>query len=108
MAASPDVFHARALAAAAADGRLRLSSMLSWEIFPFEPAELTLVPLAAPVLPEPAREGVGGVGCRSCESEDGTVWSDDHWRLAVGRFASGVPLRLMLFSREHVDYPDLG
>ena len=81
--------------------------MVSWDIFPFEPADLTLVPLVAPVLPEPAREGVGGAGCRSCSSEDGTVWSDDHWRLTVGRVTSGVPLRLMLVSRAHVDYPDL-
>ena len=48
------------------------------------------------------------MGCRSCGSEDGTVWRDDHWRLAVGHALTGVPLRLMLFSRAHVDFPDLG
>jgi len=110
------VFHARVLAAVDDTGRLPRPSMAYWEIFPFETADLRVVPVVPPVLPEPARYGAGGVGCPSCEGEGdsdgdggggGTVWRDAHWRLRVSAQTSGVPLRLMLLSREHVDFPDL-
>jgi hypothetical protein len=107
VAASPDVFHARVLAAVDDTGRLPRPSMAYWEIFPFETADLTVVPVVAPEVPEPDRHGVGGVGCGTCAGDDGTVWQDDHWRLRVSSTTSGVPLRLMLVSREHVDFPDL-
>jgi hypothetical protein len=107
MAASPDVFHARVLAAVDRTGRLPRPSMAYREIFPFETADLTVVPVVAPVVPEPARHGIGGVDCRSCTSDGGTIWRDDHWRLRVSAATTGVPLRLMLVSRAHVDFPDL-
>ncbi|GIG23405.1 hypothetical protein Cch01nite_41290 [Cellulomonas chitinilytica] len=108
MAASPDVFHARVLAAVdERTGRLPSPSMAYWEIFPFETDDLTVVPVVAPVLPEPARHGAGGVDCGACASEDGTVWRHAHWRPRVSATTSGVPLRLMLVSQAHVDFPDL-
>lgn len=50
---------------------------------------------------------MGGVDCWACDTSDGTVWRDDHWRLTVGRTTTGVPLRLMLISETHADLPTL-
>ena len=74
-------FYARALAAADGDGRLPRSQITDWDIFPFESDGLTVIPLAAPELPEPARYDVGGAGCGACEAASGIVWQDEHWLL---------------------------
>lgn len=102
----PDEFHALALRAADGDGRLPLSRMTYWEIFPFERDGLRVVPLAPPQLPEPPRAGDDPRDCPSCASRDDGIWLDDHWRLS--RFEkAGVPLLLMLHPREHYDLADL-
>lgn len=51
---SPDELHARAMRASDPQGRLPLSRMTGWDIFPFEPDGLRVVPLAPPELPERA------------------------------------------------------
>ena len=99
-------FYARALAAADGEGRLPRSQITDWDIFPFESDGLTVIPLAAPELPEPARYDVGGAGCGACEAASGIVWQDEHWLLVTTK-PSGAPLRVMLLSREHVDFPEL-
>ena len=99
-------FYARALAAADGDGRLPRSQITDWDIFPFETDGLTVTPLAAPELPEPSRYDAGGAGCDACGATSGVVWHDDHWVLVTTK-PSGAPLRLMLLSREHVDFPGL-
>jgi hypothetical protein len=43
--------------AADAEGRLPLSRLTAWDVFPFEQDRLRAVLLARPVLPEPARAG---------------------------------------------------
>ena len=106
MPADAHEFYARALAAADADGRLPRSQITDWDIFPFESDGLTVIPLAAPELPEPARYGADGVDCDGCTDSDGVVWQDEHW-LLVTTDPSGAPLRLMLVSRDHVDFPGL-
>ncbi|MEN0128877.1 MAG: hypothetical protein AAGC49_05505 [Brevundimonas sp.] len=106
MPADPHEFYARALAAADEDGRLPRSQITDWDIFPFETDGLRVVPLHAPVLPEATRSGTGGVGCNACESTSGVVWRDEHWQLVTTR-PSGAPLRLLLVSRAHVDFPGL-
>lgn len=90
-----------------ADGRLPLSRMTGWEIFPFEPDGLRVVPLAAPVLPEPPRAGEGGTNCRDCANTDNCIWRDEHWRLRTVGGSCGAPLVLMLTPREHYDLGDL-
>jgi hypothetical protein len=57
---TPDEFYALVQGASNTEGRLPLSRMTGWEIFPFEPDGLRVVPLAPPELPEPARHGEGG------------------------------------------------
>lgn len=81
--------------------------MTDWDIFPFEAEGLTVRPLAAPVLPESPRAGAGGVDCRSCQDDRGTVWRDERWRLRRFDKPGGAPLSLLLVSRAHVDFTDL-
>jgi diadenosine tetraphosphate (Ap4A) HIT family hydrolase len=89
-----------------ADGRLPLSRMTGWEIFPFEPGGLRVVPLAPPELPEPDRHGEGGQACGGCQPADHAIWSDEHWRLTAFE-ESGAPLVLMLQPAAHHDLTDL-
>lgn len=105
MPLSPQQFHAQALRSADVEGRLPLPSMVGWEVFPFEPDGLRVVPLEAPQLPEAPRHGEGGVGCNACTDQPG-IWSDEHWRLSVTE-SSGAPLVLMLEARAHHDLVDL-
>lgn len=103
---SPEEFYAHALHAADAEGRLPLSRMTGWDVFPFEPAGLRVVPLARPTLPEPARAGENARDCPACTASRAPVWSDEHWRLSVFG-PSGAPLILMLEPTAHHDLPDL-
>lgn len=103
---SPDQFYAHAMKAADADGRLPLSRMTAWDVFPFEQAGLRVVPLERPVLPEPARAGESVADCPACVGGRVPVWSNEHWRLsALG--PSGAPLILMLETYAHCDLPQL-
>lgn len=106
MALEPDEFYARALADADSEGRLPLARMTGWEISPFEQEGLRVSPLRPPVLPEPARLGDDPADCPSCRRRDEGIWLDEHWRLSS--FAGvGVPLILMVHSRDHYDLADL-
>ena len=107
MPLTPDDFHRRVMREADAEGRLPLVRMSGWEIFPFEPQGLTVVPLAPPQLPEPPRAGQAGVDCLACQPGRPRIWSDDHWRLRVFREPTGAPLLLMLQPHEHYDLPTL-
>ena len=51
---NPEEFYTHALRAADAEGRLPLSRITAWDVFPFEQTGLRVVPLNPPVLPEPA------------------------------------------------------
>lgn len=108
MPLTPDEFHANALKAADAEGRLPLSRLTAWEIFPFEPEGLRVVPLKMAEVPEPPRRGEDGVACDSCAAVGrGDIWQDDRWRLLTFSEPSGAPLVLMLVPKEHVDLTDL-
>lgn len=103
---SPQEFYSHAIQAADDEGRLPLSRMTGWEVFPFEQEGLRVVPLAPPVLPEPARAGENGGDCPACANRREPVWSDEHWRLSHYG-SSGAPLILMLETAAHHDLPDL-
>jgi hypothetical protein len=88
------------------DGRLPLSRMTGWEIFPFEPEGLTVVPLAPPSLPEEPRHGEDPAECHACRPDATPLWSDENWQ--IFHFAeSGAPLVLGLQTRAHYDLPTL-
>jgi diadenosine tetraphosphate (Ap4A) HIT family hydrolase len=104
---TPEQFHVHALSAADAEGRLPVSRLIPyWDIFPFEPDSLRVVPLLAAEFPEQDRMGEDPTACNTCTKRDEGVWLDDHWRLTVLE-GVGVPLLLMLFPRDHHDLPDL-
>jgi diadenosine tetraphosphate (Ap4A) HIT family hydrolase len=101
----PEEFHARAVAAADADGRLPLPDVAGWDIFPFETDTLRTRPLAPPA-PERPRSNEDPATCGFCARRDEGVWLDEHWRVA--RFpGGGVPLLLFLYPRAHHDLADL-
>ncbi|HVA53436.1 MAG TPA: hypothetical protein VNF05_07970 [Acidimicrobiales bacterium] len=108
MPLSPDEFYANAVAAADAEGRLSLSRMTAWEIFPFEPDGLRVVPLNAPQMPETPRRGEGGAACDLCDAPGwASVWEDGRWRLITFAEPSGAPLVMMLLPKQHFDLTDL-
>ena len=107
MPLSPEEFYEHAIGAADHEGRMPLSRMTGWEVFPFESDGLRVVPLARPVLPEPPRYGEGGVNCRACKGERKVLWSDDHWNLNSTGALSGAPLVLILEPKAHYDLTDL-
>lgn len=108
MPLSPEEFYAHAMMVADAEGRMPLSRMTGWDIFPFEAEGLRVVPLQSPSLPEAPRQGEDGTACRSCADQgESEVWADDNWRLNRYREATGVPLILMLLPKSHHDLIDL-
>lgn len=97
---------ARVRAAEDADGRLAPADMAGWDIFPYEVEPLVVRRLADPVVPEPPRQGVGGVGCRSCaRGVDGAVWHDERWKL-VAPAPTAMPI-VLLEPLAHLDQCDL-
>jgi diadenosine tetraphosphate (Ap4A) HIT family hydrolase len=96
----------RALAAADAEGRLRMPPVEEWETFPFE-GELRVRPLRPPA-DDPARQGEGGVDCSRCATgDDDALWSDEHWLVAPLPKPSGLPVVVILYPREHSDLDGL-
>ena len=108
MPLTPSEFYERARAHADADGRLPVPPQSEWDIFPFELDGLRTRPLQPPVLPEPARGGESGVGCRRCADPDsGAYWSNERWVLVGWGEPLGVPFAATLMPREHYDLGDL-
>ena len=78
---------------------------------PFFPVEgdLQVRVLNEPVIPEPPRAGeVGGQPCPNCpndgepsSSDDLVIWQDDQWAVLAGVEPTGLPMVVLLVSREH-------
>ena len=107
MPLNPSEFYELALGATDGEGRLPLSRMTGWEVFPFERDGLRVVRLEEPQLPEPPRQGEDANTCRACGDEGGGVWSNERWKLSVFESTSGAPLVMMLQTRHHFDLTDL-
>ncbi len=79
-----------------------------WDVFPFE-GDLRVRVLAAPELPEPARQGEAGAeDCDQCARPDTDfLWTDEHWRLSGPGEPAGLPAMVLLQPRAHHDLTDL-
>ncbi len=106
MPESTDDLYARALAAAAADGRLAPPPVEEWDTFPFE-GEVRVRPLLPPVDREPPRRGEGGVDCWRCSTDDNLIWSDERWLVGSLAEPHGLPVIVILYPRSHHDLGDL-
>ncbi|HXZ56589.1 MAG TPA: hypothetical protein VEG40_03295 [Gaiellaceae bacterium] len=88
-----------------AAGALRMPPVEVWETFPFE-GEIRPRPLLPPEAVERPRSGEGGVDCGRCAaSDDEFLWTNEHWRLWAFDRPTGLPLVVLLESREHYSEP---
>jgi hypothetical protein len=110
MPESPEDLYARVVAQVGEDGRLPMSPVAEWEVFPWELVGGALVPkvLRRPVPAEPPRAGdPGGGPCRTCTDDGATrIWENERWTVRP-LHRGGMPLILMLEPREHLDYTEL-
>jgi diadenosine tetraphosphate (Ap4A) HIT family hydrolase len=84
---------------------LRVPPVQEWESWPFE-GEPTVRPLEPPVEQEPPRYGESGVDCGRCTASDEEyVWTNERWRLCTLDKPSGLPVVVLLESREHFSAP---
>lgn len=110
MPESPEDLYARVVAEVGESGRLPMSPVAEWDVFPWEVVDGALVPkvLRPPLDAEPPRNGdPGGDPCSAC-ADDGArrIWENERWTVKTMQRA-GLPLILMLEPREHLDYTDL-
>jgi len=111
MPESPEDLYARVVAQVGEDGRLPMSPVSEWDVFPWEVVDGELVPkvLAPPLDAEVPRSGdPGGAPCGTCEGKGAgaRIWENERWTVKPMP-RSGMPLILMLEPREHLDYTDL-
>ncbi len=111
MPESAEEVYQRIIATTGDGARLPMPPSVEWDIFPWEIVDGALAP--KPVQPpgeEPARDGEDPEKpCRQCVGIDATriVWEDEHWVLTHPGEPTGLPLVLMLHTREHEDYGQL-
>jgi len=90
---------------ARAAASLRSPPVHEWETFPFR-GKLEPRTLEPPLAAEAPRQGAGGLNCSSCaRADESYLWTDAHWRLTALDEPSGLPLILLLESREHFAEP---
>jgi diadenosine tetraphosphate (Ap4A) HIT family hydrolase len=110
MPESAEEVYARVVAAVGPDGHLPMPPVGGWDIFPWEIVDGALVPKTLPPpSDEPGRQGEAADNpCPTCAGIDPArvVWEDEHWVLTHGGQPSGLPLVLMLHTREHLDFGD--
>lgn len=101
MPETPEAFWERARDAT------RVPPVEDWESWPFD-GDIRVRPLAAPVHEERPRNGAGGIDCWRCANSDKEpLWADEHWTVRSFDKPSGLPVVVLLETREHVDFTDL-
>lgn len=111
MPESAEEVYARVVAAVGADGHLPMPPTGDWDIFPWEVVDGAIAPkVLQPPSDEPVRWGErDDKPCGSCTEPDPTrlVWEDEQWVLTHQGQPSGLPIVLVLHSRQHLDLGDL-
>ena len=99
MPETPEAFHARASAA------LRTPPVETWESWPFR-GEAQPRALEPPVEQEKPRFGEGGDDCWRCSrGDEDAIWANERWRLYALPEPNGLPIVVLLETREHFDAP---
>lgn len=111
MPESAEEVYQRIVAATGDGGRLPMPPSGEWDIFPWDVVDGALAPkvVQAPGA-EPGRYGEDPAKpCGQCAGLDPTriVWEDEHWVLTHPGGPTGLPLVLMLHTREHEDFGQL-
>jgi hypothetical protein len=110
MPESADEVHARFQEAAGESGRMPLPAFAEWPTFPWDVVDgaLATKPLPAPAPEEPRWGDVPEKPCGRCAGEhaERVIWENDAWTVS-SMPRSGLPLVLMLETKEHLDFPDL-
>lgn len=110
MPESAEEIHARIVAAAGEGGHLPMPPIGEWDVFPWEVVDGEIAPkVVPPPADEAVRWGEGGRPCGPCTGIDAdrVVWEDERWVLTHLGEPSGLPLVVVLQTREHVDLGDL-
>ena len=111
MPESPEDLYARIVDQVGPDGRLPMSPVVDWDVFPWEVVDGALVPkvVQSPLDAEAPRSGdPGGTPCGTCEHNptEPHIWANERWTLRPFH-RGGLPLVLFLETREHLDFTDL-
>ncbi|HEX2894658.1 MAG TPA: hypothetical protein VHO29_11725 [Marmoricola sp.] len=109
MPESPEDLYARVVAEVGRSGRLPMSPVAEWDVFPWKVVDGVLAPkvLRPPLDSEPPRKGdPGGEPCPTCAVAGTHIWENDRWTVRPFH-RSGLPLVLFLEPREHLDFTDL-
>ena len=109
MAESAEEVYARIVDTVGADGHLPMPDFGEWDIFPWDVVDGAIVPKTIlPPSDDPARWGeVDEKPCGTCAGSENLVWEDENWLLTHPGKPTGLPLALMLHSREHEDFGQL-
>jgi diadenosine tetraphosphate (Ap4A) HIT family hydrolase len=84
---------------------LRMPPVEEWETFPFD-GDMRPRPLQPPGEIDRPRHGEGGADCRRCAAtDDEYIWTNENWRLWAFDKPTGLPLVVILESREHYGEP---
>jgi hypothetical protein len=111
MPESPEELYARIVDQVGETGRLPMSPVTTWDVFPWEVVDGDLRPkvVPPPLEAEVPRTGdPGGAPCPVCAGKgvDAWIWENERW-LVKTLPRAGMPLVLMLEPKEHLDFTDL-
>lgn len=99
--------YARVVATVGEGGRLPTPEIAKWDTFPWE-GEIATKVLRAPVPAEKPRNGEDDSPCWRCENPDeGVLWRNERWTVTHPEAPTGLPLVVILNSREHLDFSDM-
>jgi len=111
MAESAQDLYARIVADLGPEGRLPMTPAQTWDVFPWEVVDGEIVPklLTPPLDADAPRSGdPGGKPCGTCAGggPGELLWENEEWTLRPMP-RGGLPLILMLETKEHLEYTDL-
>ncbi len=110
MPESAEEVYQRIVAVTGDGGRLPMPASGGWDIFPWDVVDGALAPKVVQPGDEPGRYGEDPAKpCPECSGIDPAriVWEDEQWLLTHPGEPTGLPLVLMLHTREHQDFGEL-